>query len=164
MGQMPAMGEIQTHDRVAWLQQGQKHGEVGLRTTVGLNVGPGGPEQLLRTGDGQILNGIHVLTTAVVPLARQPLGIFVGEHGALGLHDRARREVLARDQLEVGLLTLTLLLDETGNDRISSREVSIDRTVGVQAHGDDNNLVLNRKKWLPSGLEEGKKKLPRRTV
>ena len=68
MGEVTAMGKIKTHDRVAGLQQRQKHCEVGLRTTVRLDIGPCSIEQLLGAFNRQGFDGINVLTTAVITL------------------------------------------------------------------------------------------------
>ena len=79
---------------------------------MGLHIGPGRTKQLLGPLNGQLLNGINVLTTAVIPLAGQALGILVGQNGTLSLHHCTGRKVLGRNQLKVGFLTLPFLVDE----------------------------------------------------
>ena len=116
VGEVTSMAEVHAHDRVAWLQEGQEHGEVGLSAAMGLNIRPSCTEQLFRPFDRQLLDCIHVLTTAVVALVRQPFGVLIGENGSLSLHHRAGGEVLRRDQLKVGFLTVLLLLNQ-GSDR-----------------------------------------------
>ena len=134
MGEVTAMGQVQPHDRVAGLQQGQEDGEVGLGPTVGLDIGPGGTKQLLGALDGQFLDGINVLTTAVIPLAGQPLGVLVGEHGTLGLHHRTGGKVLRCDQFQVGFLALPFLIDERGDIRIRLSQISVDGASRNLAH------------------------------
>ena len=135
MGQVTAMGQIEPHDRVARLQQGQENREVGLGTAVGLHIGPSGTKQLLGPLDGQLFNGINVFTTAVVPLAGQTLGVLVGENGTLGLHHRTGRKVLRCDQLEVGFLTLPFLVDERSDIGIRLSQISVDGASRGLAHG-----------------------------
>ena len=51
-----------------------------MRAAVGLHVGPGGPEELLGALNGQLFDGIDVLTTAVVAAVGQAFGVLIGEH------------------------------------------------------------------------------------
>ena len=80
-----------------------------------LHVGVIGAEQLLGALDGQGLGDVDDLAAAVVALARIALGIFVGEDRALRFHHRLGDDVLAGDQLDLGLLALQLMRD-TGKD------------------------------------------------
>ena len=82
-----------------------------------------------------------MLAAAVVALAGEPLGVFVGEDGALRLHHGAGSEVLGSDELEVGLLTLALLSDEAGDGRIRLGQVSIDGAAGDLAHWNCQSCV-----------------------
>ena len=89
------MGQVQAQDGVARLQQGEHGGGVGLGAGVRLHVGVLGAEQGLDPVDGQLLDHVDVLAAAVVALARVALGVLVGQHRALRLHDGERGEVLA---------------------------------------------------------------------
>ena len=75
--QMPTVGQIHPHDRVAGLQGGEVHAHVGLRAAVRLYIGMIGAEQRFGSLDRQVLGPIHELTAAVVPLAWVALGVFV---------------------------------------------------------------------------------------
>ena len=141
MGQMSTVGQIQAHDRVAGLKQSQEHGEIGLGTAVGLNVGPCRTKQLLGPLNRQCFNGVDVLAAAVVALARQALRVFVGEHRALGLHHRTGRKVLTGNQLEVRLLTLLLLGNELGNGGIRNGQLGIDGCSRRLTHDTGPDLV-----------------------
>ncbi len=115
MGEVAAVGEIHAQDRVARFQQGQKHSEVGLSAAVGLHVGPGGTKELLGALNRQLLDGIDVLTAAVIAAVRQAFGVLVGENGALGGHHRWRGEVFTGNQLQVALLPFQFFVDQSGN-------------------------------------------------
>ena len=63
----------------------------------------------------EVLGVVDDEVAAVVALGRVALGVLVGEHRALRLEHRARREVLRRDQLDRGVLALELALDDVGD-------------------------------------------------
>ena len=58
------------------------------------------PKSCFSAVDRELLDLVHDLAAAVVPLARIALGVLVGERRAHRLEHRAADEVLARDQLE----------------------------------------------------------------
>src|SRR5882762_3559842 len=68
-------------------------------------------EQLLRPIDRELLDQIHHFAAAVVPLARQPLGVLVGEGRPHRLENCDRYEVLGGNQLEAVLLSLDFTTD-----------------------------------------------------
>ena len=112
MGQVTAFGQAHAHDGVAWLQQGEKHALVGLRTRIRLHIGVLGAEQLLQAVDGQLLDHIDIFATTVIAAARIAFGVFVRQLTALGLHDRWRGVVFRGDQLDVIFLALVFLLHD----------------------------------------------------
>src|SRR5665648_81253 len=69
-----------------------------------LDVDVLGPEHCLAAVDGQLLDAVDDLAATVVPRPGEALGVFVGQHRARGLQDRAAGEVLAGDELERLLL------------------------------------------------------------
>ena len=84
-------------------------GHVGLGARVRLDV------DVLRTREqrerallGEPLGDVDVLAAAVVALAGQALGVLVRQPRALGLHDRGRDVVLARDELDLVVLAAPL--------------------------------------------------------
>ena len=109
VGEVPAVVEAQAQDPVAGREHGEEGGLVGLGTRVGLDVDVGGAREE-REGAllGQALDDVDPLAAAVVAATRQPLGVLVREPGALGLHDRGERVVLAGDQLDLPALALGL--------------------------------------------------------
>ena len=70
----------------------------------------GAREQRQRAVAGEVLGDVHVLAAAVVALAGQALGVLVGEPRALRLEHRRVDVVLARDQLDLVRLAVTLRL------------------------------------------------------
>ena len=69
-----------------------------------LHVGVIGAEELLDPVNRQALGNIHIFAAAVVALGWVALGIFVGQHRALGLQHSGAGVVFGRDQFDVLLL------------------------------------------------------------
>jgi hypothetical protein len=121
------VGQRESHDRVAGLQQRVVDGGVGLGAGVRLDVRVLGAEQRLGAVDRQLLDDVDPLAAAVVARSRIALGVLVGEHAALAFEHGARNEVLRGDQLQRVLLALQL-------ERERLRDLRIDvgqRTVEV---------------------------------
>ena len=132
------MGQVQPEDGVARLQQREVDGGVGRGARVRLHVGEAGAEERLDPVDGELLDHVDVLAAAVVALARVALGVLVGEHRALRLHDGDRREVLRGDHLQRGLLAVQLLLHrgvDLGVDLADRRVEEVGVRGGLLAHG-----------------------------
>ena len=104
--------------RVARFEHRHVHAGIGLRTGVRLHVGVLGTEQRLDAIDGQLLGDVDELAAAVVALARVTLGVLVGEHRTLRLHDRRTGVVLGSDQLDVVFLSRKFLLHRNPDFRI----------------------------------------------
>ncbi len=85
------------------------HALVRLRAGMRLHVGEAAVEQLLGALDGELLGDVDELAAAVIAPAGIALGVFVGEHRALGLQHRAGDDVLRRDQLDLLALAAELL-------------------------------------------------------
>ena len=118
--EVAAVGQLHAEDRVARIEQRHVDRVVGLGAGVGLDVGVLGAEQLLGAVDRELLGDVDPLAAAVVAPAGKALGVLVGQHGARGLEDRARDEVLGGDHLERALLALQLLVEHV-------RDLGIDR-------------------------------------
>ena len=108
MGQMAAAGEIHTHQGVPRLQKGRVGRQVGLSPGVRLHIGILCAEQCLGPLDGQPLDFVHKLTSAVVPPPGVALGVFVGQAAAHGGHHRRGGDVLRGNKLNIFLLPLIL--------------------------------------------------------
>src|SRR5207244_6379292 len=91
-------------DGVARLEQREKRRLVGLGAGVRLDIGKTALKEPLGALDRQTLGGIDKKAAAVVAPARIAFGVFVGQHRALRLENRARDDVFAGDQLDLGLL------------------------------------------------------------
>ena len=112
--EVAALIEAHAHDLVARLEQRHERGLVGVGARVGLHVGVLGAEQRARA-PREVLGLVDHDVAAVVALGRVALGVLVGEHRALRLEHRRRREVLRRDQLDRGVLALELAPDDVGD-------------------------------------------------
>ena len=123
MGEVAAVTQVHAHDPVARLQEGEVGGHVGLGARVGLHVGVVGAEKLDSAGTRQVLDPVRELAAAVVAPSRQSFGILVREDRPHGLPDRRRREVLARDHLELAELPGFLVEHRLVNDRVGLLEV-----------------------------------------
>ena len=110
VGEVPAVGEVHAENGVAGGEQGEVHGGIRLRAAVRLDVGVVAPEQLLAALDGEVFDDVHILAAAVIALAGQALGVFVGEVRTDRRHDGGRDEVFAGDQLDVPPLAVELEL------------------------------------------------------
>ena len=75
-------------------------------------------EQRLGPLDGQGLDLVDEFAAAVVAPAGIALGVFVGQHRALGLQHRPRDDVLRGDQLDLVLLAAELAADGFEDSRI----------------------------------------------
>ena len=114
-----AVRQIESHEGVARLQHGEEYRHIGLRAGVGLHVGVFGAVETADALDGQRLDLVHDFAAAVIARCGITLGIFVGQHGAHGLHDLFAYEVLRGDQFDAMHLTAAL-----GGDQIENLGVS----------------------------------------
>ena len=92
VAEMAAGGEIEPHEGVAGRHQREEHFRIGRGAGMRLHIGKFAAEQLCYPLDGQVLGDIDELAAAVIALARQAFGIFVGEHGALRFQNGARND------------------------------------------------------------------------
>ncbi|OEI67447.1 molybdenum cofactor biosynthesis enzyme [Curtobacterium sp. ER1/6] len=115
VGQVAAVGELETEDGVAGGGDGVQDGGVRAGAGVRLHVRVRSAEEGLRAVDGELLGDVDELAAAVVALARVALGVLVRQDGALRLEDGARHEVLGRDHLEGVALATELVLQDRGD-------------------------------------------------
>ena len=80
------MVEVQSHESIARLKHGKKHGGIGLRARVGLDVGKLCSEEFFHSFTCQVLDLIYYLASTIVALAGKTLGVLVGEVAAHGCH------------------------------------------------------------------------------
>ena len=118
VAQVAAVRKAHAHEGVARLQKRHEDRHVRLRARMRLHVhghlnARRLAKELLRALDRDLLHLVHVLAAAVVALAGIAFGIFVGELAALRRHDGRRCVVLARNHLDVRLLALHLLSNES---------------------------------------------------
>ena len=112
VGEVAALAEVKTHEGVAGVEDSHRDGHVGLGAGVRLHVGPFGSVELLQAVDGQLLDLVHDLATAVVALAGITLCILVGADGSHGREDLVRNVIFRSDEFEAGLLALVFLFDQ----------------------------------------------------
>src|ERR687896_2354065 len=139
---MAAVREVETQDRVAVLKEREVDRGVGLGARVRLDVRVLGTEQRLGPVDRQLLGHVHELTAAVVAPARVALGVLVGQHRALDLEDRGRREVLRRDHLQGRPLPPQLTVYRRGDLGIDRRQrfVPAGPVAAVFGHCQDSSM------------------------
>ena len=111
VGQMAAGGEIEAQEGVAGLHQRHERRGIGGRAGMRLHVREPAAEQLGNPFDRQRFGDVDVLAAAVIAPARQPFGVFVGQHRALRFEHRPADDVLRRDQLDLVALAAELLAD-----------------------------------------------------
>ena len=128
--QVPAVGQVETEDRVTRLEQGGHRGGIGLCPRVRLHVGEPGPEQRLDPVDRELLDHVDVLAAAVVAAPGIALGVLVGQHRPLGLHHRHRREVLRGDHLQRRLLAVQLGGDGAVHVRVQLVQLPVEHRDG----------------------------------
>ena len=122
------MRQLQPHQRVAGQHHCHVRGEVRLRSTVRLDIGVVGIEQLEGPIDCQLLDFVHYLAPAVIPPPRIALGVFVGELRSHGFENRTRYEILRGDEFEPVLLPGYLSTDQsmdTGIRLFQTREMIV---------------------------------------
>lgn len=90
-----------------------------------LYVGVLGAKERFDALQGHILHLIDDLASAIVAPARITFCVFIGEHGAHGIHHLLTREILGSDQLQAFSLTLVLCFDQ-----LKDLKVSFHGTVG----------------------------------
>ncbi len=147
MRQVSAVRQRQSHDRVAWLQQGVVNGRVCLRPRMRLDIYVLGPEQCLGAVDRELLGDVDPLAAAVVAAARVALGVLVREHRALALEHRAGHEVLRGDRLERALLALELAAQHVGDLGVHLAERAVEVIGAELGHG--GLLERTVKTWCP---------------
>ncbi len=111
VGEMTPVGQVQSHDGVAGVQNGEEDRLVGLRPGVGLDVGVLGAEEGLGPIDGELFGDVDGGATAVVTFAGIPFGVFVGQDAPLRGEDRFGGGVFGGDQFEGELFALFFALD-----------------------------------------------------
>ncbi len=123
MGEVSSRREIEAHERVAGLHQGEEHSLVGLAAGIGLDIGEAAVEQLAGALDRQAFRNVDELAAAVIAPAGIAFGIFVGHHRALRLEHGARHDVFRSDEFDAVALTAELEFDRSGNLGIGAGEV-----------------------------------------
>ena len=117
---MSSLRQVHSHEGIARLQQRHLHSHIGLRTGVGLNIGPGASEQALRPVPGKILDLIHDPAATVIAASRKALRIFVGQWAPHCRHHRVRHPVLRCNQFDMAVLPRCFRFDRGCNFRILS--------------------------------------------
>ena len=90
-----------------------------------LHIGILGTKERFDALQGYIFHLINNLASTIVAPARIAFCIFIGEHGAHGIHHLLTREILGSDQLQAFSLTLVLCFDQ-----LKDLKVSFHGTVG----------------------------------
>ena len=115
VAQMAAVFEAHADERVARLQKRGVDGQIRLRAAVRLDVDGLAAEERLGALDRDALDLVDDLAAAVITLAGQTLGVFVGQNAPHAGDDGRGGDVLRGDQLEVALLAAQLLRGQLGD-------------------------------------------------
>ena len=83
MGEMAARRQIETHEDIARLKQGEEDRLVGLAAGIGLHIGVAAAKKLCDALDGEVFGDVHELAAAIIAFSRIALGVFIGQHRAL---------------------------------------------------------------------------------
>jgi len=146
--------QVHAEHRVAGLQEREVHRHVRLRARVRLHVGVVGSEQRLRPIHGEALDDVGELAAAVIPLARVPLGVLVGEDGPGRLENGPADEVLRRNELKSRRLAPDFVADRVGDVGVRLPEAAAVGDHGVVHVGASlcSSLVIfwMRGSWWPS--------------
>ena len=147
---MAAVRELHAHHGVAGLQEGEVDGRVRLAAAVGLDVRVLRAEERLRPVAGEVLHHVDHLAAAVVAGAGIPFRVLVGEHARHRLAHRERGDVLARDELEVGVLARLLVPDQA-----EDRRVGLGERDAVRMGGEGHRGIMGEKEggFAPSPLQ-----------
>ena len=149
MRQMTAGGKIEPHEGVARLHERHEHFGIGRRAGMRLHVGEAAAEQFRDPLNGEPLDNVDELAAAVIALARQAFGIFVGQHRALRLKHRATDDIFRRDQLDLVALAPEFLADGIGNLRIAFAERGGEKSLLRECCTmRDRHAVAPRQRWL----------------
>jgi hypothetical protein len=145
VGEVTAVIEGLTQNRVPRRQQSEHRGGVGLCARVWLHVGVRRAEQCLDPVDRQLLDDVDVLAAAVVAAPGIAFRVLVRQHRTLGFHHRQRGEVLAGDHLQRARLTIALGRDRAVDVGIDVGQPEAERGIG---RGKDSHQIPF---WKPSG-------------
>ena len=116
--QVPAMGKVHAQNGIARFQQREIHRHIGLRAGMRLYIGMLRVKQRFGTFARQILHDVHALASAVIPLARIPFRVLVGQVRSHGLQDGFRHKILRCDELNMRLLALQFRVHGLRHGRI----------------------------------------------
>ena len=153
--QVAAGVETHSQDGVTGFGQRQHHRAIGLSTGMRLDVGEAAVEQLFGALDRQRLDRVRRSAALIVTSPGIALGIFVGQHRALGLEHGARDDILRCDELDLGLLTV-----EFGSDRFGHLAIGVGERAGEetgwlnvgQVGGSGHLAVLGRVEHVDAAL------------
>lgn len=109
--EMAAFAEIHTQNAVARIKQAEERSKIGTRTTVWLHVGIGCAEERGHALDGDVLYDIDKLTTAVIALTGEALGVLVCKNRANSGENSRAHIVLRSNEFNPLLLALLFLLN-----------------------------------------------------
>ena len=107
--EMPAVREAHAEYRVARFEHRKIYRRIRLRARMRLNIRKLRTKQLLCALNRERFGHVNKLTAAVIPLARIPFGILVGQMRPHRVHHGFRHEVFGSDELNVVLLTVQLI-------------------------------------------------------
>src|SRR5947207_13895525 len=109
VSEMASVGQVQTKDRVAGLQQRHVSSHVGLRTGMRLDVGMFCAEKLLGAVTGQGLDYISKFASAIIAPSGIPLCILIGKDRTCSLKHRLADKIFGGNQLQPIMLAFNFV-------------------------------------------------------
>ncbi len=123
VGKVAAVREVHTEDGIAGLGEGEIGGHVRLAAGVGLHVGVGAAEKLLRALDGEVFRDVDEFAASVVTLARVAFRVLVREDAALRFTDGVGHEVFGGDHLQLAHLAVAFQQESACEFRVFKKNV-----------------------------------------
>ena len=125
MGEVTSMGKVKPQYFVPGFENGQHDGGIGLGSRMRLHVDPFRVKQFFCPIAGEIFDLIHHFTSSIIPLSREALCVFVGQHGAHGFHYLGGGEILGGDQFDPRFLSYEFLVDQVKNGLVSFHRIEL---------------------------------------
>ena len=125
MRQVSTLREVHAQDLVARVEEREERRKVGAGARVRLNIGVVGTEEPLYPLNGDVLDNVDVLASAVVPLARKPSAYLLVSTRANRREHGFADVVLGGDQLDTFVLSSPLLLNGRGDLGIGGASTSL---------------------------------------
>ena len=111
VGKVSAAAEVESEESVARIENGHRHGHIGLGAGMGLDVRPCSAVQRFQAIDCELLDLVDYFASAIISVAWIAFGIFVSTDRAHRAEDLLTHIIFRRNKFEAAGLTFALILD-----------------------------------------------------